>query len=51
MPAWNRERRCPSFVTNMTLEQEFLEKKSEEFSVGMSLYASSFLPRVEAYLF
>lgn len=51
MPAWNRERRPPSFITNMTLGQEFLEKKSEEFSVGMSLYAESFLLRVKTYLF
>ena len=42
MPAWNREGRPPSFVTKMTLEEEFHQKKTEEFSVGMHLYASQF---------
>ena len=45
MPAWNHEGRPPSFVTATTLEEEFREKKTEEFSVGMSLYASRFLLR------
>jgi len=42
VPAWNREGRPPSFVTNTTLEEESYRKKAEKFSVGMSLYASRF---------
>ena len=45
MPAWNHEGRRPSFVTNTTLEEEFHQKIAEEFSVGMSLYASRFSVR------
>jgi hypothetical protein len=47
MPAWDRECRRPSFITDMTFGQDFRQKKFEEFSVGLSLYASCFSPRVE----
>ncbi|KDR66739.1 hypothetical protein GALMADRAFT_106135 [Galerina marginata CBS 339.88] len=41
MPAWSREGRSPSFVTGMSLEEEFDQKKIEEFSVGMSLWGNT----------
>jgi hypothetical protein len=43
IPAWNHEDRPPSFFTNTTFEEEFREQNAEDFSVGMSLYASQIL--------
>ena len=41
-PAWVAENRLPSFIDfgNGSFSQEFEQKKREEFSSGVSLYAS-----------
>ncbi|KIM35241.1 hypothetical protein M413DRAFT_431291 [Hebeloma cylindrosporum] len=40
-PAWSREHRLPLFITTTTLEKEFLDKNSEEFSVGLHLWGNT----------
>ncbi|KDR66055.1 hypothetical protein GALMADRAFT_232756 [Galerina marginata CBS 339.88] len=41
VPAWSREGRRPSFISNMSLGEELRQRKFEEFSVGISLWGNT----------